>query len=105
MNTYVTARANTCLHLLFGQSSSSLRDCLAQVQSGDCLVLLNTATLLLLDTTWIQQLPADVRVCALDADVQAHGLAELQPTSGSELIDDDCWARLVMKHSHCLSWK
>ncbi|HKX55766.1 MAG TPA: DsrH/TusB family sulfur metabolism protein [Xanthomonadales bacterium] len=100
-----TPPVNACLHLLFSHSGDCVRVCLAQLGAGDSLVLLNTGVLLLLDPAWMHNLPEECTVYAIDADVQAHGLAEIQGSSGSVLIDDAAWARLVMMHAHCLSWK
>lgn len=105
MSNSETPQQNACLHLLFSHNSDCVRDCLAQIGAGDSLILLNTGVLLLLDPAWMHNLPEESTVYAIDADVQAHGLAEIQRTSGSVLIDDAAWARLVMTHAHCLSWK
>jgi sulfur relay protein TusB/DsrH len=105
MSNNLTPLANACLHLLFSHNGDCVRDCLAQFGEGDSLILLNTGVLLLLDPAWMHDLPDETTVYAIDADVQAHGLAEVQGSTGSVLIDDAGWARLVMKHAHCLSWK
>lgn len=100
-----TPQANDCLHLLFNYHNDCVRDCLVQLGVGDSLVLLNTGVLLLLEPAWMDELPHGITVYAIEADVQAHGLAEIQATTGSVLIGDVAWARLVMTHAHCLSWK
>lgn len=94
-----------CLHLLFSNSSDSVRDCQAQLAAGDSLVLLNTGVLVLLEPARMCNFPDDCTVYAIEADMQAHGLAGVQAAMAVELIDDTGWARLVMSHAHCLSWK
>lgn len=98
-------RASSCLHLLFSHKADCIRDCLAQFRAGDSLVLLNTAVLLLLDPAWIRDLPAGSTVHAINADVQVHGLAEIQEKTDSMLVDDAGWVRLVKTYAHSLSWK
>jgi sulfur relay protein TusB/DsrH len=98
-------QSQACLHMLFSHNGDCFRDCIAQFRAGDILILLNTGVLLLLEPSLMNDLPPETAVYAVDADVQAHGLAELQATTGSLLIDDAAWARLVISHGKILSWK
>lgn len=93
------------LHLLLTHAGDSAGACLSHLREGDSMVLLNTAVLHLLDRDWLKSLPANIRLYAVTADLEAHGLGEISTGSGIARVDDEGWARLVMSHAHCLSWK
>ncbi|HET6565311.1 MAG TPA: DsrH/TusB family sulfur metabolism protein [Xanthomonadales bacterium] len=97
--------AGKCLHLLLSHATDTLNACLQHAQAGDSVILLNTAVLLLMDPAFRDKLPENIHAYVLDADVQAHGLTGIQPSTGTELVNDDDWVGLVMSHVHCLSWK
>jgi sulfur relay protein TusB/DsrH len=110
-----------CLHLLMSPQISTLNACLSHCLPGDSVVLVNNAvSLLLQEELWETQAgPLDVEtltisspeIClfALEADVLARGIPT-KLVAGNHapryaLIDDVAWAELLIKHSHCLSWK
>jgi len=93
----------SCLHCLMSDEAATLQACLAYCAPGDGLVLMSTALNLLLDPEWQNNLVAGVAVYALAADAAAQGVPQISYTCG--FIDDQHWARLVMHHSHSLSWK
>lgn len=95
----------SCLHLLFSHATDTVQACLSHCLEGDSVVLLNTAVILLLDDAWKEAMVAGVSIHALQADVLAQGMFELVGNSDYQLISDPGWAELVMRYSHCLSWK
>ncbi|MDZ4728746.1 MAG: DsrH/TusB family sulfur metabolism protein [Xanthomonadales bacterium] len=94
-----------CLHLLFSHATDAVQACLSHCLKGDSVVLLNTAVILLLDDAWKEAMVAGVSIHALQAEVLAQGMSELADSSDYQLISDAGWAGLVMRYSHCLSWK
>jgi sulfur relay protein TusB/DsrH len=96
---------NGAVHVLLSKSADGLEDCRKHLQEGDCLVLVNTAVLWLLEPGWEQALPAGIHTCVVDADLDAHGMSALPLPGHFERISDMGWVELVMSYAHCLSWK
>lgn len=94
-----------CLHLVMSSSESALADCMACSQSGDTILLMNTAVTWLIRPAVLRRVRDAVVVCCLDADVYAHGLGALVNASSMNCVNDRGLVDLVCRHQHCLSWK
>ncbi|MFE8069790.1 sulfurtransferase complex subunit TusB [Marinobacteraceae bacterium S3BR75-40.1] len=53
-----------------------IRHCLDAIRSGDSLLLIESAVALCLHNEWLETLPAEVEIHALEPDVQGRGLTQ-----------------------------
>jgi len=100
-----TTPENTCLHLILRSGGDVMDECLACIDNGDSIVLMDTAVSAVARPAGNRWLSAGVRVYCLEADLLAHGLGLPTGNQGIERVDDLGLVRLVCRHGHCLSWK
>ena len=95
----------SCLHLVQKSSQSALKACLSAIRSGDSLLFIDTGVCLLLQQESNFASLTEAEIYCLAADVNAHGIWKHVDNLGIEVVDDQQWVRLAVKHQHCLSWK
>lgn len=94
------------LHLILVSNPAAWRDCLASMQAGDAILLLDAGVELLGDPQGIGRL-VSVAGSALRAsapDVVARGLEALAQFHGVGLIEDADWVDTVRRCQPVLSW-
>lgn len=80
-----------------------LANCLKLLAATDCLLLIESAVVLAVNTTFLQQLPSSVKVLALSSDLQARGLLAACPTT-IKVISDAQWVVATLEADRVCSW-
>ncbi|RKR79006.1 sulfurtransferase complex subunit TusB [Marinobacter nauticus] len=90
---------NTTLHIINkAPEHARFRHCLASVQQGDTLLLIEDAVLALLDRE--RQLPG--ASYGLEADANARAVANRVPSE--QLVDYAGFVQLTVNHSRIINW-
>ncbi|WP_370232192.1 sulfurtransferase complex subunit TusB [Marinobacter nauticus] len=90
---------NTTLHIINkAPEHARFRHCLASVQQGDTLLLIEDAVLALLDRE--RQLPG--ASYGLDTDANARAVANRVPAE--QLVDYAGFVQLTVNHSRIINW-
>ena len=90
---------NTTLHIINkAPEHARFRHCLASVQQGDTLLLIEDAVLALLDRE--RQLPG--ASYGLETDANARAVANRVP--GEQLVDYAGFVQLTVNHSRIINW-
>lgn len=80
-----------------------LANCLKLLAATDCLLLIESAVVLAIDTHFLQQLPSSVKVLALSGDLQARGLLAACPATITA-ISDAQWVAATLEADRVCSW-
>lgn len=89
------------LHQLNAQHK--LTNCLKILAADDCLLLIESAVALVVETSFLQQLPAGLKVLALSDDLQARGLLAACPAE-VQVISDAEWVKATLGADRVCSW-
>ncbi|MBW3196411.1 sulfurtransferase complex subunit TusB [Marinobacter nauticus] len=93
------ANVNTTLHIINkAPEHARFRHCLASVQQGDTLLLIEDAVLALLDRE--RQLPG--ASYGLETDANARAVANRVPAE--QLVDYAGFVQLTVNHSRIINW-
>ncbi len=89
-------------------ASSALDSCLRLISAGSTLLLIEDGVYAALENTpygrVLTNLADDIRLCVLDADLQARGLSGQSLVQGMEVIDYDGFVQLSIEQQQVLAW-
>ena len=93
------------LHIVLGAGPAALDRCLRCCAAGDTILFMDGGVGHLMTLESVDSIPGGVTTAYSGPDLRARGLEELARSRGVMVLDDSDLPALLLRNTHCLSWK